>query len=185
MKRTVLTFGLISGAILSVMMAATVPFADRIGFDKGAVLGYTSMVVAFLLIYFGVRSYRDNVAGGTVTFGRAFTVGAMIAVVASACYVTTWEVIYFGGFTPGFTEKYQAHAMERAVAKGETEQQLAKRRADLEKFARWYQNPVLNAAVTLLEPLPVALVMSLLTAGIVSRRRRGGSEFAVQSRVTT
>ena len=39
MKKNVLTFGLISGAISSLMMLATVPFADRIGFDKGAVIG--------------------------------------------------------------------------------------------------------------------------------------------------
>ena len=43
------------------------------------VIGYTTMVIAFLLIFFGVRSYRDNVAGGTVRFGRAFAVGALIA----------------------------------------------------------------------------------------------------------
>ena len=72
MKKTVLTFGLISGAILSAMMLATLPFLDRIGFDRGEIIGYTSMVVAFLLIFFGVRSYRDNVAGGTVGFGRAW-----------------------------------------------------------------------------------------------------------------
>ena len=78
MKKIVLTFGLIAGAILSAMMLAiTIPFQDAIGFDHGEIIGYTSMVVAFLLIFFGVRSYRDNVAGGTVAFGRAFAVGAL------------------------------------------------------------------------------------------------------------
>ena len=75
MKKTVLTFGLISGAILSAMMLATLPFLDGIGFDRGEIIGYTSMVLAFLLIFFGVRSYRDNVAGGTVGFGRALRGG--------------------------------------------------------------------------------------------------------------
>ena len=35
MKKTVLTFGLISGAILSAMMLITLPFHDAIGFDRG------------------------------------------------------------------------------------------------------------------------------------------------------
>ena len=113
MKKIVLTFGLISGAILSAFMAVTFPFLDAIGSDRGYVVGYTSMVVAFLLIYFGVRSYRDNVAGGTVRFGRAFAVGALIGVVASVCYVATWEVIYFK-FAPDFLVKYQAHEIEKA-----------------------------------------------------------------------
>ena len=64
MKRIVLTFGLISGAILSVMMLITIPFESSIGYDRGAIIGYTTMVLSFLLVFFGIRSYRDNVAGG-------------------------------------------------------------------------------------------------------------------------
>ncbi|MFI5244520.1 MAG: DUF4199 domain-containing protein, partial [Gemmatimonadales bacterium] len=81
MRKIVLTFGLIAGGILSAMMLLTLPFQDRIGFDKGEVIGYTTMVLAFLMVYFGVRSYRDNVAGGIVTFGRALMVGLMITAV--------------------------------------------------------------------------------------------------------
>jgi len=62
MKKTVLTFGLIAGAIVSFFMVLALVFKDAIGFDRGEIVGYTSMVVAFLFIYFGVRAYRDNVA---------------------------------------------------------------------------------------------------------------------------
>ena len=171
MKRVVLTFGLISGAILALMMALTFVVQDRIDFDRAEVIGYTSMIVAFLLIFFGVRSYRDNVAGGTIRFGKAFGVGALIAVVASVCYVATWEVIYFN-FAPDFAQKYQAHLLEKARASGESESAIAAKRAEYEKFARLYQNPAINAAITFLEPLPVALVVSLVSAGVLSRRRK-------------
>ena len=170
MKKIVLTFGLISGAILSGMMLLTMPFHDQIGFDRGAIIGYTTMVVAFLLIYFGVRSYRDNVAGGTVSFGRALKVGALIAFVASCCYVATWRVLYHT-VSSDYLEKYQAYALDKARAEGETEAQIDKRRAEMEKFAKLYQNPAVNIAMTFLEPLPVALVMTLVTTGVVSRRR--------------
>src|SRR5687768_13089385 len=93
MKKTVLTFGLIAGAILSAMMLITLPFHDAIGWERGEIVGYTSMVLAFLLVFFGVRSYRDNVGGGRVGFGRAFAVGSLIAVVASLCYVVTWQLV--------------------------------------------------------------------------------------------
>lgn len=173
MKKTVLTFGLISGAILSAMMLVTIPFQDAIGFDRGAIIGYTTMVLAFLLIFFGVRSYRDNVAGGTVRFGRAFAVGALIAAVASVCYVATWEVIYFK-LAPDFVAKYQAHMLDRARAKGESEAAIAVKKAELDKYAELYNNPAINAAVTFLEPLPVALIVALVSAGVLSRRRKGG-----------
>jgi uncharacterized protein (TIGR03382 family) len=171
MKKTVLVFGLISGAIISVMMIAATRFQDAIGFDRAEILGYTSMVLAFLLIFFGVRSYRDNVAGGTVGFGRAFQVGALIGVVASVCYVATWEVIYFK-FNPDFVTKYQEYLLVKERANGATEEAIALKKQELQKFAEMYRNPVINAAVTFIEPLPVALVVALLSAGVLSRRRR-------------
>ena len=170
MKRTVWTFGLISGAILSAMMAATLPFQDAIGYDRGAVIGYTTMVLASLLIFFGIRSYRDQV-GGTVSFGRALAVGALITAISSMCYVATWEVIYYK-FTPGFVEKMQAHTIEKAKAEGQSQAAIDKQVADMKKFAELYKNPFINSAVTFLEPLPVGLIMTLVSAGILSRKRR-------------
>jgi Protein of unknown function (DUF4199) len=170
MKKIVLTFGLIAGAILTVVMWATLPFLDA-NSDHGYVIGYTTMVVAFLLIYFGARSYRDNVAGGTVSFGRAFAVGASIALVASVCYVASWEVMYFN-VTPDFMEKYQAHVLEKARQGGEPEAVIAQKKAEMDKFAIQYRNPAFNAAVTLGEPLPVGLIIALVSAGVLSRRRK-------------
>lgn len=171
MKKTVLTFGLISGAILSIMMVATMPFMDEIGFDRGAVIGYTSMVLAFLLIYFGVRSYRDNVAGGSVRFARAFAVGALIVAIASACYVATWQVV-FHRFLPDFPERYTAHVLEKERAGGATESEIAQKRVEMEEFAELYRQPWFNIAITFLEPLPVGLAIALVSAGVLSRRRR-------------
>jgi hypothetical protein len=92
MKKTILTFGLISGAFSSLMMVATVPLEDKIGFDKAEVLGYTLIVLSFLLVFFGIRSYRDNVGNGHITFTKAFAVGISITLITCICYAVTWEV---------------------------------------------------------------------------------------------
>ena len=170
MKKIVLTFGLIAGAIMSGMFLVTMPFHDEIGDTAGMVLGYATMLAAFLLIYFGVRQYRDKVAGGVVSFGRAAKVGALIALVASLCHVATWEVIYFGGFAPNYLENYQAREIEKARAEGKSQAEIDKKIADQKLWLERYQNPVINAAITLLEPLPVALIMVLVTAGVLRRR---------------
>ena len=171
MSKIVWTFGLISGAIISVLMLLTIPFQDEIGFDHSLIIGYTTMVVAFLLIYFGVRSYRDNVAGGTVRFGRAFAVGASIGLVASLCYVAMWQVVYFN-FMPDFLTKYQSQMIEEARVKGESEAAIAKMKTEFEQMAEQYNKPLFNAAYTIMEPLPVALLISLVSAGVLSRKRR-------------
>ena len=171
MTKTIWTFGLIAGAILSAMMVVTMAFTNRFGFDKGEVIGYTTMVLAFLLVYFGVRWYRDNVRGGTIGFGRAFVVGALITAVASLCYTATWEVLYFT-VMPDFGTKFEQYQLDHARAKGASDAELAKMRADLDRFNENYRNPLYNSALTFLEPLPVGLVMTLIAAGVLGRRRR-------------
>ncbi|HKP75520.1 MAG TPA: DUF4199 domain-containing protein [Longimicrobiaceae bacterium] len=171
MKKTVWTFGLIAGAVLSVMMLLTLPFMHQIGYDQAMVIGYTTMVLAFLMVFFGIRSYRDNVAGGTVGFGRALAVGALIVAIASVCYVATWEVICFKLEPDMLTEMTQfqeAHVRES----GGTPEEVQRKLAEARRFAEMYKNPAVMAAFTLLEPLPVGLVIALVSAGILSRRRR-------------
>jgi Protein of unknown function (DUF4199) len=171
MKKIVLTFGLIAGAMLSAMMLMTLPFLDKIGFDKGEIIGYTTMVLAFLMVYFGVRSYRDNVAGGSIKFGRAFLVGLLITAVATVCYVVTWQIIYYK-VTPDFVDKYAAYAIEKSKKSGATDAQITVLTKEMTEFKEMYKNPLVNIAFTLLEPLPVGLVFTLVSAGMLSRKRR-------------
>jgi hypothetical protein len=95
----------------------------------------------------------------------------LITAISSICYVATWEVIYYK-ITPGFLEKMQAHTIEKAKADGQSQAAIDKQVADMKKFAELYKNPFINSAVTFLEPLPVGLIMTLVSAGILSRKRR-------------
>lgn len=179
MKRTVLTYGLISGAVLSAMMLATIPFHEAIGFDRGEIIGYTSMVVAGLLIFAGIKSYRDTVGNGRIGFGRAFAVGALIAAVSSVCYVATWQVVYHR-LVPDFGEKYVAHLLDQARASGESAEAIEQKRAEYARFMELYKNPLFNVAITFIEPLPVGLGVALLSAGILRRREPASPKAGVR-----
>ena len=179
MQKVVLTFGLIGGVILAVLMLVVFQFKEQIGFDRGVYVGYTTMVLAFLMVYFGVQSYRDNVAGGSLTFGRAFIVGLLISLVIMACYVVVWEVTYYN-FMPDYLDQYTAYALEQARQSGATADAVAAQAEEMRQFGEMYKNNLLiNIAFTLLEPLPVALVFTLLTAAIMSRRRSPQAKTAV------
>jgi len=97
-----------------------------INWDKSEIIGYTAMVLAFLLVFFGIRSYRENIGGGAITFARAFKVGILITLVTCAVYVVSWEIVYFN-FIPDFDEKYTAHVIETMRMDGATAR-LSKRR---------------------------------------------------------
>ncbi len=171
MKKTVLPFGLIAGAILSLMMLATLPFIDKIGFDKGEVIGYTTMVLAFLLVFFGIRSYRENVGGGAITFGRAFSVGILIVLIASVCYVVTWEIVYFK-LAPGFAEKYTNYAVEQLKSSGASQPVIEAKLQEMKSLKGMMDKPLINAALSFIEPLPVGLIITLISAAILKKKAR-------------
>jgi hypothetical protein len=169
MRKTILTFGLISGAISALMLSATVPFAEQIGFDKGEYLGYTVIVLSLLLVFFGIRSYRDNVGNGQITFGKAFAVGLGITVVSCLCYVATWEILYFH-FLPDFMDKYSAYMVQKLQASGASPTAIQAQVEQIRKYKEMYDNPLINAAMTFIEPFPVGLVITLVSAAILKKK---------------
>jgi len=171
MKKIVLTFGLISGAVAAVLMFSTMLFADRIGFDRGLIVGYTTIVVSLLLVPFGIRSYRENVGDGNITFGRAFAVGILITVISCICYVIAWEILYFK-FLPDFCEKYSAYMVEKARASGASQQVIEATRQQMKDMKVMLDNPLINAAFAFIEPLPVGLIITLVSAAILRKRPR-------------
>jgi hypothetical protein len=169
MKKTVLTFGIISGAIMVAMMFGTLRLVDKIGFDKGVIVGYTTMIIAFMLVFFGIRSYRENVGQGRVTFGRAFAVGILITLIACFFYVVAWEIIYFK-FMPDFADKYASYEVEKARAAGANQQAIDAKVQEMKSLKTSLDNPFINAAMTFTEPFPVGLVVTLISAAILRKR---------------
>jgi len=166
-KKTILTFGLISGAIISLMMALTVPFQDKIGHSY--IVGYATIVLSLLLSFFGIRSYRDNVQNGHITFAKAFLVGLSITVISCLCYVATWEIIYYN-FMPDFMDKYGAHILQKMQASGATAAAIQQKSEEINKLKVMYKNPLFNAAITFIEPFPVGLVITLVSAAILRKK---------------
>jgi hypothetical protein len=172
MQKIVLTFGVISGVIMAGMMILTMALMKRgdfINFDNGEIIGYSSMVLAFILVFFGIRSYRENVGGGRISFGKAFQVGILVTLISCAFYVGTWEILYYN-FVPDFGDKYAAHQIDRMRARGATQAQIDATRAEMERFKKMYTNPAVNAGMTFLEVFPVGLVITLVSAAILRRR---------------
>jgi hypothetical protein len=165
MKKTVLTYGLISGGIGAALLLAHVPFMD--GSSTALVVGYAAIVVAMLFVFFGVRSYRENAGNGKLSFGRAFAVGILIALVSAACYVAAWEVVYFKN--PSIADHIFDQQVEELKTTGAPQERIDEAAREIESFKKLYSNPFVNAAFTFLEPFPVGLLMALISA-VVFRR---------------
>ena len=170
MKRIVLTFGLISGALMALFIFTTMPLVDRIGMDRMVFVVYTWMVLAFMLVFFGVRSYRENIGGGTITFGRAVAVGILIALISSLCYVVAWQILYYS-FMPDFFEKYSAHVIEKARASGAGPEAIQAQIQEMDQMKQLVKNPLIHAALVFIEPFPVGLIITLISSLILRKKK--------------
>lgn len=169
MKKTVLTFGGLSGLVSALLMFITMVFMDNIGFDWGAIVGYTAITLSLLFVYFGVRSYRDRDLGGAITFGRAFGAGLLITLVSGLFYVGAWE---FGSrrFFPDFADKYGAYVLEQARANGATGPALEAKAAEVAEMQRMMADPYVEPAMVFMEPLPVGLLVTLISAAVLRKK---------------
>lgn len=169
MRKLVLVYGIIAGLIVAGFMTfSTTYYCSRGDFDHGLIYGYTAMIIAFSMVFVGIKSFRDKHSGGTISFGKACKIGLFISLIASTIYVISWLINYYC-FMPDFMDKYAAVMMTKARASGISADQLAKKNAEMAQMKQWYKNPVFVILMTYVEILPVALVVTLISALILKR----------------
>src|SRR5215510_3625908 len=109
MKKNIIIHGLIAGAVVSILMLFTVNYISHcegnVDFGTSMLIGYASMLLAFSLVFVGIRNYRNKYNGGVISFGKAFKIGIIIVLIASTIYVVAWLIAYFY-FIPDFMDKY-------------------------------------------------------------------------------
>jgi hypothetical protein len=168
MKRIVLSYGLISGFIVISGFLLTVIFGIRPA--NGMVIGYTTMLLGFSLIYFAQTSLKKQ-QGGNISFGQAFKVGILISLIASAIYGLIWVILYNTILTD-FAAHYTNATVEgmKKAGKSAVEIQKAVEQAQWFKENIW-DKPVVNfLATSLMEPLPIGIIVTLIAA-LITRTR--------------
>ena len=168
MKKIIVTYGLISGSIIVILSLGTFLFWQDAQHYNNQWLGYLVMIVALSLIFFGVKSYRDNQLGGVIKFKNALWVGLGISLVSSVLYTASWEV-YFQTSDSDFMEGYATAYINDLEEKGATELEIAAARAEMEKWTDLYKNPLLRIPITFAEIIPVGIIISLISAGLLRK----------------
>jgi len=180
MKKTVLICGLIAGLISTSLFIGLMLLgkAGDIDFKNGMLYGYTLMILAFSFIFVGTKITRDKYNGGWISFGKAFRVGLYITLIASTIYVIVWLTDYYF-FIPDFAEKYAAHVLESLRASGASQAAITEQSAKMKAFGEMYKNPLFNALLTYSEILPVGLIVSLISAWTLKRKKKDALPAAV------
>lgn len=171
MKKIVIVCGLIGGLVVTLPMILLTDACYKDGnFERGMVIGYTSMVLAFSLVFVGIRNYRNKYNNGLISFGKAFKVGIFIVLVASTVYVIAWLINYYN-FMPDFAEKYAMHMINQLKADGASQAKIDAATKEMADFAVMYKKPHYVIMFTYIEILPVGLLVTLISSLILMRRK--------------
>jgi membrane protein CcdC involved in cytochrome C biogenesis len=139
--------------------------------QMGEILGYISMIVSLSMIFLWREKFRDKHQEGFITFGKAFKVGFLITLVASAFYVAGWMIYYnTSASAQDFPEQYLEYMLTQMEEDGASAEEVAEARDTYSSQMELYKNPFVMMGVTLMEILPVGLLISLFTAFILKRK---------------
>jgi hypothetical protein len=173
MRKVTLIFGFLAGAIISAFLVFGIVLWEKAGkVVENALVGYAAMVIALSMVFFGIKSYRDNYQNGSIRFWKGFQVGLLITLMASLMYALTWET--YNKVSPASAEAFIAYyaecqiskLKEKGVSAADLDQEIKK----MDDFKNMYRNPAIRFSLTLMEILPVGVIIALISAAILRKK---------------
>ena len=156
MLNNILKNGIFGGIVAAVVMIAMVFYMKaNPGVQPSAVIGFISMLLAFVFLILGIKEQRE-INNGSLSFGKAFLTGLGISFVISTIYVLTWLVIYYN-FFPDFMDRYS-----EMVLRNTEPAELAIKTTELNQMKEWYKSPVMVILLTYMEIFPIGIVITLI-----------------------
>ena len=165
MKKIILSYGAIAGIVI----ISSITLGLHNGLESHW-FGYLIMIIAFSAIFVAIRQYRDQALGGVITFGQGFALGAGITVVAGIFHVAGWE-LYLASTDYTWMDSYVASLIDAKRESGASAAEITEFIAQTEQTIEWYRNPFLRMPLTFVEILPVGLVVTLISAGVLRNRK--------------
>lgn len=170
MWRKIFVHGVIAGLIVGGFLFGIGVFSRPEASTSGVVIGYLTMLVALTAVFVGVKSYRDTELGGVIGFWRALGVGLAMSAVGTVFYVGAWEAVLQvnGGDFIGDNARM---LIEQEKAAGASVEAMAALAQQMDELKAAYANPFLRAGMTAAEFLPVGILVSLVSAGLLRNSR--------------
>ena len=167
MKKTILRFGLygiITICLLSILIWSLVDVVDN---TMGEIIGYTSMVLSLIFVFFGIKHFRDQENNGTVTFAKALLIGVLISLMVSLAFGIL-DIIYVKFVNPDFMTEYYDGMLEQAQSLPAKEFEI--RKAALQSEKEMFVNPFIHFFIMSMMVFMIGSIISLLSALLLQRK---------------
>lgn len=149
------TNGLILG-LVSIVYSLVMYFLDL---SLNKTQGYIFILVMFVLVFYLLKSYRDNYRHGQITYGQSLGAGMVIFLYYSVI-AAIFTYILFKFIDPGLTEKQLAMAEELMVKRGAPQAAIDAGMAMQRKIMK----PEIMAPFSILGTMFYGLIVSLIVS---------------------
>lgn len=169
MKSIIYKYSAIAAVIIVLfMIASTVLFIKMDNEPLSLTLGFAGMLVGFATIFLALEKYKKE-NGGVLSFIDGLKIGAIIALIGSLSYTVVW-MIEFQFVFPDFMDKFAAKQIEQLNASNLDPAVLAEQIKKMQEMAENYKNPYYRFGMTLMEILPIGIIITLLAAIILRKK---------------
>ena len=155
-----LRWGLIL-AFISIIFNVILYMLDQ---NLNRALGYVGFLIMIVVFIFAIRSYRDNVRGGFISFGQAFGF-LMVALVVSTIIGDIYAYLLWTVIDPDILVKMQDMQVEEMQKRGVPEEQMDQALAVASKFLQ----PGVMLAMATGASLFFGAIISLIIAAIFKK----------------
>src|SRR4030095_1403177 len=171
MKSTALRYGIYAGLVILVLAAihVFVLMPPNISWEMAEVVGYLTMAISMIVVFMGIRYYRDHVNNGYLSFGEGLKLGALIVLVPALTF-GLFDILYTRVLHPSFSVEYMAYQVEKikaSVPADQLDQKLAKLRKNMEMFG----NPFIEFLLMTITVYIVGLIVTIISALALRRRK--------------
>ncbi len=168
MKSTIIRYGLYSGGLMTLLFALSWISFGHDNYEVQEVIGYATIIVGLVFVYFGLRKYRDIINGGKLTFGEGLKVGLLIVLIPSVM-IGILDALYIGIFDPEFIDRYFEYMIEQArtdSSPAEFEAALQSLESQREMFA----NPAVVGLVMFLTVFLIGIIITVISSFILQKK---------------
>ncbi len=170
MKKTILTFGPVSSVMMAAMYVLFCMARDSGNVFISQILTYTAVFLLFMMLFFGIKYYRDKAHSSFISFGKAIRVGIYISLASSLCSAMIWMLLYEPVFKDFMTD-HTAALIEKLNVSGASIADIAAKKEEIIKHNELYNNPFLRAGIIFVQGFPVEIIMAVIAAFVLKKKR--------------
>lgn len=163
--------GILLGVNIFVLLLFGVP--DENSYAIGEVVGYATIVLSLLPIFFALKYYRDVYGDGRLGFWKGVGIGAGISALPAVAFAI-YNMIYVRWIDPEFTEKYLRYSLDKATESMSADQ-LQQYTAQLEAQQAMYSDPFFQGAIMFLTVFLIGMLITIASALLLQRKSETSS----------